>query len=98
MVCVESVLMSAWIPSLIGMLVLRDVTSVVTKMVCCGSGVSICWMVLRKCAVSLMYEGMSVTRGLRQWSMYLERLPVRQSQPEMIGQPGMSGLVSLGRR
>ena len=30
--------------------------------------------------------------------MYLERLSVGQSQPEMIGRPGMLGLCSLGRR
>ena len=30
--------------------------------------------------------------------MYLERLSVGQSQPDMIGRPGMLGLCSLGRR
>ena len=30
--------------------------------------------------------------------MYLERLSVGQSQPEMIGRPGILGLCSLGRR
>ena len=30
--------------------------------------------------------------------MYLERLLVGQSQPEIIGQPGMLGLCSLGKR
>ena len=30
--------------------------------------------------------------------MYFERLSVGQSQPEMIGRPGILGLCSLGRR
>ena len=30
--------------------------------------------------------------------MYLERLSVGQSQPEMTGRPGISGLCSLGKK
>ena len=30
--------------------------------------------------------------------MYLERLSVGQSEPEMIGRPGILGLCSLGKR
>ena len=38
------------------------------------------------------------TRGLMWCSMYLERLSVGQSQPGMIGRPGILGLSSLGKR
>ena len=62
---VESALIAALIPSLFGMLVQRNVTSIVIRMVLCGGSVGIRRMVLRKCVVSLMYEGTRGTRGLR---------------------------------
>ena len=34
-----------------------------------GSGVGIAKSVLRKCVLSLMYEGINGTSGLRKWSM-----------------------------
>ena len=41
-----------------------------------GSGVGIAKSLLRKCVVSLMYEGINATSGLRKWSMKMESFSV----------------------
>ena len=85
-----------FIPSSCGMFVYRDLTSSVARIVLRGKGVGICRMVCRKCVLSFMYEGMCVTSGCKKWSMYIEIFSVGESQPEMIGLPGVFCLCVLG--
>ena len=54
-----------------------------------GSGVGVAKIVLRKCVVSFMYEGINGTSGLRTLSMKMESFSVGESHPEMIGLPCM---------
>lgn len=88
----------ARIPSLCGMLVYRDFTSIVAKIVLGGNGVGILNMVCKKWLVSLMYDGSCVHSCLRYESMNDESLSVGESHPDMIGLPGLFGLCILGKR
>ena len=58
-----------------------------------GGRLSIVW---RKAVVSLMYEGIVVVRGWRKWSTKAESLSVGESQPDMMGRPGVPVLCILG--
>ena len=53
-------------------------------------------IVLRKAVVSLIYEGIVVVRGCRKWSTKAESLSVGESQPDMMGRPGVPVLCILG--
>ena len=83
-------------PSSWGILVYRDLTSMVTRRASGGKGgrERTIW---RKCVVFLIYDGMVVVRGWRKWSTKAESLSVGESQPEMIGRPGVPSLWIFGR-
>ena len=48
--------------------------------------------------MSLMYDGRLIMRGLRWMSVNVESLSVGESQPEIMGRPGLLGLCILGSR
>ena len=77
-------------PSPCGMLVYRDLTSIVRRIISEGR-LWLSWNIRFRNSVELM-DGMLPTRGFKKWSAYFDNLTVGPSQPEMIGLPGMPDL------
>ena len=69
-----------------------------TKRVLGGIGTGMLKIISKKWFVSLIYEGISGTRGFIKWSTKEDSLSVGESQPDIMGRPGMLGLCILGRR
>ena len=78
---------TAILPSSVGMLVYRDVTSSVTNRVPGGILPSVD-IFCRKSVVSLMYDFVVLTRGWRKWSTNCDILSVGQPFADRIGLPG----------
>ena len=84
-------------PSACGMEVYSEPTSMVTRYSSsCRYPMS--WIMLRKCLVSLIYEGVLVTRGFRTLSIVDEMRSVGESIPDTIGLPGLFVLCIFGSR
>ena len=88
-----SVSRHAAIPSCCGMLVYRLLTSIVSSIVCAGSGVDS--MRLMNCLLSLMYEGVSFIAGCSSVSMKLDMRSVGPLHPETIGLNFLGSLCIL---
>ena len=83
----------AVIPSSCGMFVYRLLTSIVSSIVCAGSGVDS--MKFINCLLSLMYEGVSFIAGCSSVSMKLDMRSVGPLHPETIGLNFLGSLCIL---
>ena len=93
---VDKYFLQASMPSLWGILVYKEDTSMVIKKWLSGTSRVDSWF--RKWVVSLTWLGRLVTWGLRMWSTKEEIFSVGPPQAEIMGRPGLLALCIFGRR